>query len=213
MAVSKLAVLDVFLDNNANALVGGKIYTYVAGTSTPLATYTDHTGATANTNPIMLDASGRAHVWFTQGSSYKVIVEDVNSVTLYTEDGIAIASTASASTTKNYLVECSYSGSAPPSSSQWLDGHSFALACTFPINFAGAQGHIITVPTASFNIDVKVNGSSVGTVTYSTGGAFSAVTAGGATVAVAAGDRLDFYAPASVDASANELAFTLMAAL
>ena len=46
-------------DNNGVPLSGGKIYTYAAGTSTPLATYTSSSGVTAHTNPIVLDSSGR----------------------------------------------------------------------------------------------------------------------------------------------------------
>jgi len=48
-----------FFDNNGNPLSGGKIYTYEAGTTTPLATYTSSSGNTAHTNPIILDAAGR----------------------------------------------------------------------------------------------------------------------------------------------------------
>ena len=48
-----------FFDNNGVILSGGKIYTYEAGTTTPLATYTSSTGNTAHTNPIVLDAAGR----------------------------------------------------------------------------------------------------------------------------------------------------------
>ena len=33
-----------FLDNNGLPLSGGKIYTYIAGTTTPLATYTTNLG-------------------------------------------------------------------------------------------------------------------------------------------------------------------------
>ena len=42
-----------FFDNNGNPLVGGKLYTYAAGTTTPLATYTDASSGTPNTNPII----------------------------------------------------------------------------------------------------------------------------------------------------------------
>jgi hypothetical protein len=38
-----------FFDANGNPLVGGKLFTYAAGTTTPLATYTDSTGLTPNT--------------------------------------------------------------------------------------------------------------------------------------------------------------------
>jgi len=40
-----------FFDANGNPLVGGKVYTYAAGTSTPLSTFTDASEGTANTNP------------------------------------------------------------------------------------------------------------------------------------------------------------------
>jgi hypothetical protein len=34
-----------FFDDNGDPLTGGKVYTYAAGTTTPLATYTTSTGA------------------------------------------------------------------------------------------------------------------------------------------------------------------------
>jgi len=52
-----------FLDANGNPMVGGKLYTYAAGTTTPLATYTDYSGGTPNTNPVILDSRGEASVW------------------------------------------------------------------------------------------------------------------------------------------------------
>jgi hypothetical protein len=48
-----------FFNNNGEPLNGGLVYTYQAGSSTPLATYTDINGTTANANPIVLDSSGR----------------------------------------------------------------------------------------------------------------------------------------------------------
>ena len=71
-------------------LVGGKIYTYAAGTSTPIATYTDYSAATANTNPIILDSRGQANIWLLNTVSYKFIVRDATDVLLYTVDNITI---------------------------------------------------------------------------------------------------------------------------
>ena len=48
-----------FFDNSGYPLTGGKLYTYAAGTTTPAATYTSSNGATAHSNPIVLDAAGR----------------------------------------------------------------------------------------------------------------------------------------------------------
>jgi len=52
-----------FFDANGAPLAGGLLYTYEAGSTTPLATYTDSTGVNANTNPITLDSRGEANVW------------------------------------------------------------------------------------------------------------------------------------------------------
>ena len=52
-----------FFDANGNPLVGGKLYTYAAGTTTPQATFTDYNGATANTNPVIFNSRGEAAVW------------------------------------------------------------------------------------------------------------------------------------------------------
>ena len=49
-----------FYDEAGEPLVGGKVYTYEAGTTTPQATYTDSTGAYTNPNPVILDARGEA---------------------------------------------------------------------------------------------------------------------------------------------------------
>ena len=63
-----------FIDNFGNALNGGKLFTYAAGTTTKLATYTDSTGATANTNPVVLNVRGEANVWLTPGLAYKFVL-------------------------------------------------------------------------------------------------------------------------------------------
>jgi microcystin-dependent protein len=71
-------------------LAGGKIYTYQAGSSTPLATYTDNTGATANANPIVLGTDGRptSEIWLTYGYNYKFILKDANDTTIQSYDNL-----------------------------------------------------------------------------------------------------------------------------
>ena len=80
-----------FLDNNGLPLSGGKIYTYNAGTTTPLTTYTTNLGTIAQSNPIILNASGRipvGEIWLTTGYGYKFVVEDANNVLIGTYDNI-----------------------------------------------------------------------------------------------------------------------------
>ena len=80
-----------FFDNSGNVLTGGKLYTYLAGTTTPAATYTSNTGVTFHTNPIILDAAGRVpsgEIWLTEGVIYKFVLKDANEVLLGTYDNI-----------------------------------------------------------------------------------------------------------------------------
>jgi hypothetical protein len=69
-------VAGQFFDNNGNPLVGGKLYTYAAGTTTPQATFTSASGATPNSNPIILNGGGRvpAEIWLTDGLQYKFVL-------------------------------------------------------------------------------------------------------------------------------------------
>lgn len=77
-----------FFDDNANFLVSGKLYTYQAGTTTPLATYTDYTGNTANANPIILNGRGECNLWATAGSAYKFVLKTSADVTIWTMDNV-----------------------------------------------------------------------------------------------------------------------------
>jgi hypothetical protein len=76
-----------FFDLNGAPLSGGLLYTYAAGTTTPLATYTDSTGNFANTNPIVLDSRGEANVWL-EGAIYKFALYTSAGVLIWTVDNI-----------------------------------------------------------------------------------------------------------------------------
>jgi hypothetical protein len=82
-----------FFDNNGKPLSGGQLCTYAAGTTTPLTSYQNANG-TPNTNPIVLDASGRANVWIGI-VAYKFVLRAKGSpmnctagTVLYTVDGV-----------------------------------------------------------------------------------------------------------------------------
>lgn len=79
-----------FLSAEGIPLVGGKIYTYQAGSTTPLDTYTDYNGTIANTNPIILGTDGRTpdEIWLTYGYNYKFIIKDADDVTIQTLDNL-----------------------------------------------------------------------------------------------------------------------------
>jgi hypothetical protein len=60
-----VATIPVFqpLDNNGVPVPGGTICSYLAGTGTLTDTFTTSVGNISNTNPVILDSSGRANVW------------------------------------------------------------------------------------------------------------------------------------------------------
>ena len=62
--------------NNGAVNAGGFVYTYAAGTTTPIATYTDSTLGTPNTNPVKLNAIGQAPIWLTPNVAYKFVETD-----------------------------------------------------------------------------------------------------------------------------------------
>jgi hypothetical protein len=80
-----------FFDNDGVILAGGLIYTYAAGSSTPLATYTTSAGNIANANPIQLDSSGRtpSEVWLTAGSTYKFEIKTATGTLIRSWDNIS----------------------------------------------------------------------------------------------------------------------------
>jgi microcystin-dependent protein len=88
--LSPIGNSEQFFDNNGVPLSGGLLYTYQAGSSTPLATYTDINGTVANANPIVLNSSGRLdnEVWLTYGYFYKFVLKTAAAVTLGTYDNI-----------------------------------------------------------------------------------------------------------------------------
>lgn len=65
-----------FFDGNGAPLALGNLYYYVAGTTTPQNTYSDSAGTVVNTNPLVLDGSGRLGVDVYLGSSadYKEVL-------------------------------------------------------------------------------------------------------------------------------------------
>ena len=79
-----------FLTTTGQPLAGGKLYTYQAGSSTPLTTYTDNNGLIANTNPIILSTDGRlpSELWLTYGYNYKFALQDANNNAIATYDNL-----------------------------------------------------------------------------------------------------------------------------
>lgn len=88
--------VQAFKDSNGNPLSGGQLYTYVAGTSTLLTTYTDATGTTPNTNPVILNSRGECGLWLTSGLAYKLVLQDSYGVLIWSVDQVASSASSGA---------------------------------------------------------------------------------------------------------------------
>lgn len=74
-------------DPNGAPLTGGKVFTYAAGTTTPLATYSDAAGTIPLSNPVILDSTGEARIFLGQ-SAYKIILQDQFGVQQWSADNV-----------------------------------------------------------------------------------------------------------------------------
>jgi len=73
-----------FYAQDGTVLVGGKVFTYDAGTVTPRPTYSDQASTIPNTNPVILDARGEALIRW--DGAYKYVLKTAADVTIETID-------------------------------------------------------------------------------------------------------------------------------
>lgn len=75
VAGQTLAPSPVFtgFDATGHIVPAGKLCTYVAGSTTAVATYAD-TALTLNANPVILDGAGRARIYLLPGHNYKFVL-------------------------------------------------------------------------------------------------------------------------------------------
>ena len=75
-------------DRDGLPLEGGKLYSFLAGTSTPHSMYADAELTTALPNPIILDASGEA-LFYTNGQALKWVLTDAQDVLQWEIDPVS----------------------------------------------------------------------------------------------------------------------------
>lgn len=79
VTISPPMFLQFFNPNNSGAPAAGyKLFTYIAGTTTKQATWTDSTQTVQNANPIILDSSGVGYVWGDPTLAFKFVWAPAN---------------------------------------------------------------------------------------------------------------------------------------
>lgn len=76
MAIITDGVKTKFTDDTGLPLIGGQVFSYVEGTSTPKDTYQDRAFTIPNTNPIILDDAGSCQMYLKGGYRLRVLTAD-----------------------------------------------------------------------------------------------------------------------------------------
>lgn len=91
---------------------------------------------------------------------------------------------------------------AAPAPNQVLFLHTVTEPCTLAADFAGSRGRAGTNPATAFTMTVGVNGTTVGTISISTAGAFT-FNSTGEEIVLVPGDQISVTAPATVGTPQN----------
>lgn len=124
-----------FFTSNGDPCASCTLTTYAAGTTTPIATYTDSALTTPNANPIVLDSAGRATI-FVSATSYKFLLKTVAGATIWTADNIGSVAMSSNSIGFELAVlggdpDVPITAAAYPSGTTYDKSHAGTLWFTF----------------------------------------------------------------------------------
>jgi hypothetical protein len=186
-----------FFDNAGNVLTGGKLFTYAAGTTTPVVAYTTSAGNIAWSNPIILDAAGRVsgsgEIWLTDGISYKFILRDSNDVLIATYDNVTGINSNFVNFTSQQEIQTATAGQTAfnLTTMQYLPGTNSLTVFVDGVNQYGPGAQYAYVETDSDTITF-VNGLHVGALVKFTTSTISSAAATSA-------DQVS-YTPAGVGA-------------
>lgn len=118
-----------FFDGYGDPLAGGQVYFYIPGTSTLKTTWADSAATVPNTNPVILDAAGRATIW--GDGAYRQVLKDSLSNQIWDRDTLADPTTPIVSN----LTQLTYtptgagavSRTAASKAAEWLSSADFGV--------------------------------------------------------------------------------------
>lgn len=104
---------QTLFDQSGSPCAGCSLFTYLAGTTTSTPTFTDASGASQNTNPIVLNTAGSANIWVSNYTALKLVLKDTLGSTVWTVDNVFpgdVTGAWSSTTTYNAGQFVTYSG-------------------------------------------------------------------------------------------------------
>lgn len=76
------------VDDFGRPMVGARLYTYINKTTTPASTYRDADQSAANTNPVILNASGEAILYLLKDQVYTFVLRNWFDVPIWSQDNV-----------------------------------------------------------------------------------------------------------------------------
>lgn len=134
---------------------GAKIYTYAAGSLTPIDTYSNRTG-TLNTNPIVADADGRWVAYLLTDTAYKFVATTSDGTAIWTQDYVQIDISGSDNLSPTYTAKtANYTAVA----NDFVAATSGTFTVTLPLASANANKTIWVVNNGTGTTTVGRTGS------------------------------------------------------
>lgn len=145
-------VVPMYFNNSGQPCSGCKLNTYVSGSVVPQQTFTDYTGVTPNSNPIVMGSNGRPTSGgiFLSSAAYRfVLTNATGSITYFTIDGITASNVTLLS-----------------SNNVWSGTNTWQAASTFNGSVAFTVGFTSSGPSV-LNGGGTINGSWLGSPSFS----------------------------------------------
>lgn len=196
-----------FADAAGVPLAGGSVTHYIApATTTPKNTWSDPSLTILNPNPIVLDAAGEnpaGGVWGETGGEWRQVVRDRLGNLVWDK----LTSTA-ASATSGSVYDLVIWAEGLLADAEVFLVYNCVRQELLPVDLAGSIFAILTAPTADLVVTLKLNGVTIGTVTFHTNLSY--------TVSFLAqhilnpGDQLTFHGQATADVTGAGISGTIV---
>src|SRR3990172_3538604 len=189
-----------FFTNTGAVAASHKLFTYEAGTTTKLATYSDQALTVANANPIVLDSAGRATI-FLSAASYKFTLApstdtDPPTAAIWTRDNVSalaafeagdITGTAGEDLAANDIIYLS-DGSGGLTAGRWDKTDADNIYSSTGANVVGVA---LSTVTAGNSGSLRLNGKVTGYAGLTIGAPYYiSATAGALTATAPANSRI-----------------------
>lgn len=152
-----------FIDTTGVPLDGGKLYTYISGTTTNQTTYSDEAGTATNTNPIILNSVGRCDLWLDPALTYTLLLKRSDNSTVDSWDDVVgcVKSTDAVASINGLsgvvVLEAQDIDFATGTSTTWFVGTDVASALDAIIEHASSGPSVVAITYAA-TISVNVSG-------------------------------------------------------